>query len=164
VRLVLDFYPVKSIQDIDLGSGLLSSGPWDKKLIRIDGELVSLNDIEHRILRPIWRDPRLHYVVNCASVGCPNLQRAAFTAARMDAMLDRAASAYVNSRRGVRLDDGELVVSKIYSWFQDDFGGSENAVLEHLKKYADNDLVTKLAHATSISGYEYDWGLNDAVR
>jgi hypothetical protein len=92
------------------------------------------------------------------------LQRAAFTAAQMDDMLDRAASAYVNSRRGVRFDDGELVVSKIYSWFQDDFGGSEDAVLAHLKKYADDDLVTKLAQATRISGYEYDWGLNDAVR
>jgi hypothetical protein len=163
VRLVLDFYPVKSIQDIDLGSGLFSSGPWGKKLIKIDGDLVSLNDIEHRILRPIWKDPRLHYAVNCASVGCPNLQRAAFTAAQMDAMLDRAASAYVNSPRGVSFDKGELVVSKIYSWFQDDFGGSEDAVLDHLKKYADNDLVNKLVQATSISGYEYDCSLNDSA-
>jgi hypothetical protein len=163
VRVILDHYPVGSIQDIDLGPGFFSNGPWDKKLIKVDGEMVSLNDIEHRILRPIWKDPRLHYAVNCASVGCPNLQRAAFSADRMNAMLDRAASAYVNSPRGVAFDDGEFVVSKIYAWFQDDFGGSEDAVLDHLKKFADDNLIAKLGRATGISGYAYDWSLNDAA-
>lgn len=163
LRVVLDHYPVGSIQDIDLGPGIFSSGPWDRKLVKIDGEMVSLNDIEHRILRPIWKDPRLHYAVNCASVGCPNLQRSAFTAARMDVMLDRAASVYVNNARGVRFDDGALVVSKVYAWFQDDFGGSEAAVLDHLRRYADGDLAAKLRRATGIAAYVYDWSLNDAA-
>jgi hypothetical protein len=163
VRVILDHYPVASIQDIDLGPGFFPSGPWDKKLIKIDGKMVSLNDIEHRILRPIWKDPRLHYAVNCASVGCPNLQRAAFTAARTDAMLDRAASAYVNSPRGVSFNDGGPVVSKIYDWFQEDFGDSEDAVLDHLKKFATAALAARLDQATGISGYAYDWSLNDAA-
>ncbi len=71
VEVVLDHYPVTSITKINLGGRLLGGGPWDAKLVRIEGEQVSLNDIEHRILRPIWRDPRVHYAVNCASLGCP---------------------------------------------------------------------------------------------
>ncbi len=73
VKVVLTHYPVDTIRDIDISPGLFSDGPWDKKLIHIDGEAISLNDIEHRILRPIWRDPRIHYALNCASIGCPNL-------------------------------------------------------------------------------------------
>ncbi len=164
VRLIAEFYPVASIQDIDIGNGFFSSGPWDKNLIELEGEMLSLNDIEHRILRPIWKDPRIHYAVNCASIGCPNLQNSAFTAARMDHMLDRAASSYINSPRGIKISDGEVTMSKIYSWFQTDFGGSEDRVLNHLKKYADVELRRNLEPVTSISGYAYDWRLNDEAQ
>ena len=75
IDVVLTHMPVNSIRDIDISPGLFASGPWDKKLIAVDGIEVSLNDIEHRILRPIWQDPRVHYGVNCASVGCPNLRQ-----------------------------------------------------------------------------------------
>ena len=79
VKVILDHYPVKSIMDIDISPGFFSNGPWDAKLLLIEGEKVSLNDIEHRILRPIFKDNRLHYALNCASLGCPNLQPVAFT-------------------------------------------------------------------------------------
>ncbi|HEX9715341.1 MAG TPA: DUF547 domain-containing protein [Desulfurivibrionaceae bacterium] len=79
VQVILDHYPVKSIKDIDISPGLFSNGPWDAKLLAIEGEKVSLNDIEHRILRPIFKDRRLHYALNCASLGCPNLQPKAYT-------------------------------------------------------------------------------------
>ena len=81
VELILDYHPVDTIRDINISPGLFSFGPWDKKLISVENERLSLNDIEHRILRPIWRDPRIHYSVNCAAIGCPNLQRVAFTSA-----------------------------------------------------------------------------------
>ena len=162
VRLILEFYPVKSIQDIDLGSGFFSSGPWGEKLFKVDGEVLSLNDIEHRILRPIWADPRIHYAVNCASVGCPNLQQDAFTSANTEALLEQGARSYINSGRNISFSNGQLVVSKIYSWFQEDFGGSEGAVLAHMKKYADVGLLTILGQVTGIFGYAYDWNLNDA--
>ena len=71
VKVVLDHYPVATILDIDISPGLFSNGPWGKKLVTIEGEQLSLDDIVHRILRPIWKDPRIHYVVNCASIGCP---------------------------------------------------------------------------------------------
>ena len=161
VRLVLEFHPVKSIRDVDISSGLLD-GPWDRKLLEVLGEPISLNDIEHRILRPIWRDPRIHYAVNCASIGCPNLQPVAFTGVNADTLLDKAAREYVNHRRGARIKDGRLTVSKICGWFDDDFGGDEEGVLRHLRHHAAPELVGALTGIHSIDDYEYDWGLNDS--
>ncbi len=163
VKLVLDHKPEKSIQDIDISPGLFSSGPWNAKLIEVEGEQISLNDIEHRILRPIWNDPRLHYAVNCASVGCPNLQQTAFTPEHLEEMLDHAARAYINSPRGVRTGPDGLVISKIYAWFQADFGGTEDGVRKHLLKYAVGKIAESLKSGTPISGFEYDWRLNSAL-
>lgn len=160
VKLILDFLPLESILDIDISPGLFARGPWDKKLLEVAGEPLSLNDIEHRILRPIWRDPRLHYAVNCASIGCPNLQPMAFTAANGEALLDAAARAYINHRRGARIEDGRLIVSKIYAWFTSDFGDNEEAVIRHLSRYAAEPLKKALEGRTTIDDYEYDWGLN----
>lgn len=160
VQVVLAHYPVDSILDIDISPGLFANGPWGKKLVEIEGEAVSLDDIEHRILRPIWRDPRLHYTINCASIGCPNLQSVPYTAANGDAQLDAAARAYVNHPRGARVQGGRLYVSSIYDWFEDDFGGGEQGVLEHLRRFADADLKTALSAIEDISDDDYDWTLN----
>ena len=160
VKLVLDHYPVKSIHDIDISPGWFASGPWDKKLIEIEGEKISLNDIEHRILRPIWRDPRIHYAVNCASIGCPNLGTDAFTATNAEGLLSQAAHLYVNHPRGARIEDGELVVSSIYVWFQEDFGGDDKGVIAHLARYARAELKAGLAKAQKIGDFGYDWALN----
>ncbi|HEX6141928.1 MAG TPA: DUF547 domain-containing protein, partial [Geminicoccaceae bacterium] len=129
VLVVLEHYPVDSIRDIDISPGLFSDGPWGRKLVRVEGQELSLDDIEHRILRPIWRDPRIHYAVNCASIGCPDLRTEPFRASDLDAQLDAAAEDYVNDPRGVSLQGGELVVSSIYDWFEADFGGSEAGVI-----------------------------------
>jgi len=162
VRLILDHMPANSIVDIDISPGLFARGPWDRKLLNVAGESLSLNDIEHRILRPIWRDARIHYAVNCASVGCPDLQANAFTGANGEALLEAAARAFVNHRRGARVEDGRLIVSKIYAWFADDFGGGEAAVIGHLTRYAEEPLRKALEGRTAIDDYEYDWGLNGA--
>jgi len=161
VRLVLDHYPVHSIRDINISPGLLASGPWDKDLIAVEGERLTLNDIEHRILRPIWNDPRLHYVLNCAARGCPNLLPRAFTADDANRLLDQAARVFINTR-AVHIKHGKLIVSSIYDWFTEDFGGSEAGVLEHLRRYAMPPLATELANFQKIDGVDYDWRLNDA--
>jgi len=160
VNLILDHYPVKSIRDIDISPGIFADGPWGKKLITIEGKAVSLDDIEHRILRPIWRDPRIHYAVNCASLGCPNLQNTAFTGANTEELLEKAAREYVNSPRGARVENGKLYVSSIYRWFIADFGGTDEKVIEHLKKYARPALLTALDNIKRIAGDDYDWSLN----
>lgn len=160
IDVVLDHMPVKSIKDIDISPGLFASGPWDKKLIAVEGVEVTLNEIEHRILRPIWQDPRVHYGVNCASVGCPNLLTTAFTGADVDTMLEAAARTYVNSPRGVTIDENGLTVSSIYVWFKADFDGTDEGVIDHLKRYAEPDLRAALEKRTSIDSHAYDWALN----
>ncbi len=160
VRVILERYPVKSIRDIRLG-GLFSSGPWDAKLVTVEGEKVSLNDIEHRILRPIWRDNRIHFAVNCASIGCPNLAAEPFTAATTERLLDEAARAYVNHPRGVSVAGGRLTASSIYDWYQADFDGSEEGVLRHFRAYAAPALATALAVVSGSFRYRYDWSLNE---
>jgi hypothetical protein len=160
VRLILDRYPVKSIRDIKLG-GLFPSGPWDAKLLTVEGEPLSLNDIEHRILRPIWKDPRIHYAVNCASYSCPNLQATAFTAKNSGALLDQSARSYVNAARGVDFSSGTLVLSSIYSWYADDFGSSQAELLAHLRRYAAPALAERLAGYRGKITSGYDWALNE---
>jgi hypothetical protein len=162
VKVILDHYPVESIRDIDISPGFFADGPWDKTLVTIEGVPISLNDIEHRILRPIWRDPRLHYALNCASLGCPNLQRNAFSAMNAPSLLDKAARDFINSPRGARIEDDQLTVSSIYIWFTEDFEGDTDGVIRHLKKFAAPDLAATLDDVTEIDD-AYDWSLNDAA-
>ena len=161
VKTVLDNYPVDSIKSIS--SGFLPTGPWDDKLAEVEGEEISLNDIEHRILRPLWRDARLHYAVNCASIGCPNLAARAFTAQNAEAMLDAAAADFINHPRGAEVRGGKLYVSSIYDWFAVDFGGDDAAIVAHLKQYAQGKLQEQLQAVNSIADDDYDWSLNDAA-
>ncbi len=158
VKTVLDHFPIKNIREIK--SGWLSPGPWDLKLVRAEGVELSLNDIEHRILRPIWQDNRIHYAVNCASLGCPNLQPDPFTSGNIEELLERGARQYVNHPRGVRLEQGRLVLSSIYDWFSSDFGGSEEALLAHLETFAAPELAAKLRVHRGALTYGYDWALN----
>lgn len=167
IDVVLDKYPVKSIKDVSLGGGLkalVGGGPWQAKIMKVAGVDLSLDDIEHQILRPIFKDPRVHYSVNCASFGCPNLPNAAFTGANLEAMLDAGAKAYVNNARGFAVDGGKIKASSIYSWFEADFGGSAAGVLDHARKYASPELKAKLEKLTSIASYDYDWSLNDVKK
>lgn len=164
IDIVLDKYPVKSIKDISLGGGLfasISGGPWKAKVLRLKGVSLSLDDIEHGILRPVFKDPRVHYAVNCASIGCPNLGTEAFTGAKLNAQLGVNARAFVNHPRGATVDTNGLTVSSIYNWFQEDFGGSEQGVIAHLKKYAGPGLATKLQSVNAINKHQYDWTIND---
>lgn len=163
IQVVLQHYPVDSIRDIDISPGFFSDGPWGRKLVTIEGEKVGLDDIEHQILRPIWADPRIHYAVNCASIGCPNLQPAPFLADQLDRQLDRAAVEFINHRRAVDVENGRIEISSIYDWFEEDFGGNDDGVLAHLKGYAAPDLAMKLEGLTSIYDHHYDWRLNDAT-
>jgi hypothetical protein len=165
IDVVLDKYPVKSIKDVSLGGGLktlIGGGPWQARIIEVAGVGLTLDDIENAILRPIYRDPRVHYAINCAAVGCPNLASEAYTGARLEAMLEAGAKAYINSPRGVRVDGDTIQASSIYDWFKADFGGSEQAILDHWRKYASPALTEQLNKIGRITRYDYDWKLADA--
>lgn len=171
VDVVLDRYPVASIRDISISPGLFdllkqsvgAGGPWKAEILAVAGVALSLDNIEHDILRPIFKDPRVHYVINCASYGCPNLPSEALTPANLEAQLDAGARAYINHPRGFDVTSGQVTASSIYQWFQADFGGSSEAVLQHAAKYAEPSLKNRLRGITTIDSYRYDWSLNDAA-
>ena len=160
IDVVLDGYPVTSIRDI--GGSLFSPGPWKKDYVSVEGRKLSLDNIEHDILRKVWRDPRVHYAVNCASFSCPNLLGQAFSGATLDRLLDSGARDYVNHPRGVRVEGRRLTLSRIYSWYRSDFGSTDAEVIAHVAAYAEPKLKQQLDGIKSIAGYDYDWSLNAA--
>ncbi len=167
LKVVLERYPVASIKDIRSTGVPLDPkgyfGPWRTRLVTVEGRRMSLDDIEHATMRPTFRDPRVHYSVNCASIGCPNLRPRAWRAATLEADLDEAAAAFVNHPRGAAvLADGRLRVSSIYTWFREDFGGSEQGVVAHLRRHAAPALAARLVGEVRIAEDGYDWTLNDA--
>jgi hypothetical protein len=159
VQVVLNHDPVKSITRIK--KSFFGFGPWNDKILHVNQQDLSLNDIEHGILRPIYKDPRIHYAVNCASIGCPNLLETAYTAANLETLLEQAASEYINHSRGVYVEGGSLTLSKIYDWFSVDFGGDVSDLIAHLQRYANTDLhhTLETVELNNIR-YEYDWTLN----
>ena len=162
LKLIIDEYPVRSIREIK--SGFISIGPWGRKLARINGVELTLNDIEHEILRAFWDEPRVHYAVNCASIGCPNLMDRPWEGASLNADLDAAARAYIAHPRGVRVEGDRVIASTIFKWFRKDFGANEAEVLEHIRGFADADKRARLDGADDINAYEYDWALNEVKR
>ncbi|MBB5746970.1 DUF547 domain-containing protein [Brevundimonas variabilis] len=161
IDVVLEAWPVRSIRDIRSG---LVAGPWKRKVVTVGGVALSLDDIEHNILRKGWSDPRVHYAVNCASFSCPNLPLRAWRGTTLGPGLDAAARAYVNAPRGVTFDGDVLVVSSIYKWYAADFGGSDARVIAHLARYADEPLKARLRAVTRIGRDTYDWSLNAVPR
>lgn len=163
VYTVAQYYPIGSIQEIDISPGLFNMGPWGATLITIADTPLSLDEIDNRIVRPIWNDPRTHYALNNASIGAANLRRQAFSGASIDKQLNEAAAEFINSPRGAQLIEGKLIISKIYDWYRDDFGGTDKDVIEHLKQFARTPLRKELQKVNSIDSYTYNWHLNSAV-
>ena len=164
VKVVLDGYPVETIRDIHEGV-VPYTGPWDDLHARVAGEDLTLNHMEHGILRPIWQDRRIHYAVNCAAYGCPHLLDTVFTAANTEELLELGARDYVNNPRGVDVvDEDFVVISSIYDWYAEDFGDTEESVMEHLKEYAQGDLAEFLEGFEGAMEYDYDWSLNRQQR
>lgn len=163
VKTIFDFYPIASVQDINISPGLFSVGPWGANLITIEGTELSLDDIQNRIIRPIWNDPRTHYALNDGAIGGANLSKKAFQGATVNEQLNTLASSYVNSLRGVQIIDGKLIVSKIYDWYMDDFGGDEMTLINHISRYAKPPLKKDLQHINTINSYVYNWHLNSTI-
>ena len=155
-QVVLEEYPVESIRKIRFLTSPF--GPWDKNLLKIQGKKLSLNDIEHGILRPIWKDPRIHFAVNCASIGCPNLVDEAFSAANADELMTDAANDFINHSRGVEIKGDTLVLSSIFDWYGGDFGSNEAEIVAYIAQFFDGD-TSQLKGLTKFE-YQYDWNLN----
>lgn len=157
VRMILEQYPISSIRKVKVSG----KGPWDHAVVTVQQLALSLGDIEHHIVRALFPDPRIHYALNCASIGCPNLAVRAYTAETLEQMLEEAAKAYVNHPRGVSLRKNKADISKIYGWYREDFGDGEADVVAHIKRYAEGDLSESLKAVKKVGRYDYDWALND---
>ncbi len=160
LAVVVERYPVASIKKINLGGGgLFGSGPWSANILTVEGQELSLDDIEHRILRPHFNDPMLHYALNCASYSCPNLATSAFTAGNAEALMLAGAKDYINHPRGMSVDGSSITASKIYAWYSADFGGKPK-LKTHWLRFAASEKQAAISAANAIS-FDYDWRLND---
>ena len=157
IKLILSEYPdVESIKDL----GSIFKSPWKKEFCRIDGALVTLDHIEHGILRPRFKDPRVHFAINCASKSCPPLIAAPYRGSTLDQQLDESARAFVNDSKHNRLEEDTLYVSRIFKWFAKDFHDDSYGFF---LKYAEKDLKRNLESKkgrVKIEYLDYDWSLN----
>lgn len=163
VQVISDYYPIGSIEEINISPGLFNIGPWGKKLVTINNIPLSLDEIQNRIIRPIWNDQRALYAINNGSIGAANLSKQAYSGSTINEALNEAAFGYINSLRGVQVIEGALIVSKIYDWYNEDFGGSKQDVITHLKQFAKEPLQSQLKHVNNIDNYIYNWHLNSTV-
>lgn len=147
IQLMVNHMPVKSIMDIE--------NAWDNKFIRIEGQLYSLNQIEHEILRKKYFDPRIHFAVNCASFSCPKLHNKAFTAKNLELLLGQLAKGFVNDPKRNVLSGSSAQISQLFDWYKDDFT-KNGSIIEFINKYAN----TPLAKNASITYLEYNWSVN----
>lgn len=146
VKLILDNYPLSSITSLSGGK------VWDKKWIKLGDKTYSLNNIENDILRPRYKDARIHFAVNCAAKSCPPLLNRAWTAANLNSNLSQQAKKFINNSAFNQVGTNKVVISKIFEWYAADFGN----IVDYLNKYAN----TKINANAQVSYQEYDWALN----
>ncbi|MCB0480155.1 MAG: DUF547 domain-containing protein [Flavobacteriales bacterium] len=157
VQIVLDNYPVKSIKDIG-GIIYKVNTTWDVSFIKINGEELTLNDIEHKKLRGQFDDPRIHVAVNCASFSCPKLRNEAYLADKLESQLDDQAFAFVNNPLKNDLSNPlKPKISEIFNWYAGDFEKDGNTVIAFINKYGNKKIPTN----TKLFYMEYNWSLNE---
>lgn len=146
VKLILDNYPLSSITNLSGGK------VWDKKWIKLGGKTYSLNNIENDILRPQYKDARIHFAVNCAAKSCPPLLNRAWTASMLNTYLERQAKQFINNSQYNQVGANKVVISKIFEWYAADFGN----IVTYLNKYS----TTSINANAQVSYQNYDWALN----
>ena len=161
IKLILGAYPgIKSIKDL----GGLFESPWKKKIARIDGQVMTLDHIENDILRPRYKDPRVHFAINCASKSCPPLKSEPYRGDVLNRQLTEVTEAFINDPDRNRLNGDTLYVSKIFKWYKEDFN---NDIVGFFLKYAEGILKDKLqknSKEIEVEYLDYDWSLNGKHR
>lgn len=157
IKLITQYYPIKSIKDIKKGIPFVSD-TWTINFIKIEGKTYNLNDIEHGIVRPKFKDPRVHFALNCASKGCPPLLNAAFVAEKLDLQLEAQAKAFINDGNRNKIHSSQKAdLSKIFTWFAADFKKVAPSVVTFINRYSSIRLDEK----ADLNYQEYDWSLNE---
>lgn len=165
LQLMLEHYPnIKSIKDLN--------NPWGTKRYKVGQQTLSLDDIEHGLLRPLYKDPRIHFAVNCASVGCPPLAASAFEGDTLDAQLDAAAKRTLTNPRYAAREGDALKLTSILDWYGSDFTnpnfkGHAKSVAAYITPYTTPELkafIDSKGDAIQVSFFDYDWSINDISR
>lgn len=146
IDLIINNYPLKSIQGLDGGK------PWDVKRINIGGKKYSLNNIENDIIRPQFKDARIHFAVNCAAKSCPPILNGAFFGKTLDTQLDEVAKKFINNKKYQTITSSNITLSKIFDWYGVDFGD----IVTFINKYSN----VKVNKSATIAYKDYDWALN----
>lgn len=147
LKLIADNYPIKSIRDI--------KSPWEQKIIPYKGQNISLNHVEHQILRKMG-EPRIHFAINCASISCPVLADEVYLAEDLDEQLENATRKFLNDTSRNLISEHSLQLSKIFKWFKKDFT-AEGDLTDFINTYTE----TVLTPGTPIKYLEYNWDLNE---
>lgn len=147
LKLIVDNYPTSSITNLKGGK------PWDVKWINIGGKSYSLNNIENDIIRPRFKEPRIHFAVNCAAKSCPPLLNRAWTASNLNSNFEKQTKNFINNSKYNSISTNSVKVSKIFDWYGVDFGN----LIDYLNKYSD----TKIDAGAKVEFMEYDWQLNE---
>jgi len=152
IRKVLDHYPISSVNDI----GTDDLKVWDIPFIRINNKTYSLNQVENEILRKKFKDPRIHFGLNCASKSCPKLFNKAFESTNVEVSLDMLTAIFINDPARNSITVSRAVLSPIFHWYADDFS-METELFEFINKFS----KTRIYAITKIAYTEYDWSLNE---
>jgi hypothetical protein len=157
VKLIVDNYPVKSIQDLHPKVKIpLINTVWHIKFFKIGGKEASLDEIEHKILRKEFDEPRIHFAINCASFSCPPLLNEAFVPEKINQQLDLVAHTFINDTKRNKITADKIEISSIFSWFKGDFT-KNGSLIDYLNQYS----KVKIKPNAKVSHLDYDWSLNE---
>ena len=147
IKRIIDNYPLNSIMDLDGGK------TWDVKWIKIGNKTYSLNQIEHDIIRPQFKDARIHFAVNCAAKSCPPLYNRAYNESNINSYLEKRTKQFINDKNYNQISADKAQVSKIFEWYKEDFGDLRS----YINKYSNTNINSNV----EIKFKEYDWSLNE---
>ena len=160
IKLIINHYPLKSIRDI----GNFFKGPWKQKDFLLFGKKVHLDHIEHELIRKNFNEPRIHFAVVCASIGCPSLSTIAFTENNLEELLEKAAQNFLSNKDKNELKNNTLYLSKIFKWYGDDFDKNYQSYRHYVSKYltSNKELQGLINNGKiDIEWNSYDWNLNE---
>ena len=170
IKAIVDNYPVQSINDLHTGGRIIghifSTTIWDDDFIKINKKEYSLNDVEHKILRKKFVEPRIHFAIVCASISCPQLRNEAYVGNRLKFQLEQQSLSFFNDSTKNKYDVKNRIayLSKILDWFEEDFGDDDKEVLEFVSKYVNEELSSEIKENIeewSIQYLDYNWDLNE---
>ncbi len=148
IKGVIDNYPIKSPLD--------KKGFFDKITYNLAGKKITLNDLENKMIRAIYNDARIHFVLVCGAIGCPPLINEAYLPESLDTQLERQTKAALNSANFIQVKKSKVLISEIFKWYNEDFVNSDNDLIDFLNAYRNDPIPSD----SKLGYYNYDWKLN----